>query len=102
MNWECIKQITNEHMLLQHRELCSVLCDALTGKEIQKGDIFVYTADTLCCTAEPDTAVESNCTPIFLKSEKNRLKKEYFLLKNNDPKNVSSFCNIQKVLFQPN
>ena len=36
-----------------HRELCSVLCGDLNGKEIQKrGDVCIQIADSLCCTAE--------------------------------------------------
>ena len=36
-----------------HRELYSVLCGDLNGKEIQKGgDVCIYGADSLCCAAE--------------------------------------------------
>ena len=39
-----------------------MLCDDLNGKEIQKGgDMCVYTADSLCCNLETNTASESNC-----------------------------------------
>ena len=43
MNWEIgidiytllyIKQITKENLFIQHREVCSVICDDLNGKEI--------------------------------------------------------------------
>lgn len=51
----CIKQVTNENTPLQHRELCSVLREALNGKEIKKG-VYLYTWLILCCAAEPDTA----------------------------------------------
>ena len=38
---------------VQHRELYSVLCGDLNGKEIQKGgDVCIYGADSLCCAAE--------------------------------------------------
>ena len=51
----CIKQITNEPTV-QHRELYSVLCGDLNGKEIQKGgDICIRIADSLCRTAETNT-----------------------------------------------
>ena len=37
------------------RELDSMLCGDLDGKEIQKrGDICIQIADSLCCTAEID------------------------------------------------
>ena len=36
-----------------HRELYSVLCGDLNGKEIQKrGDVCICLADSLCCAAE--------------------------------------------------
>ena len=41
-----------------HRELCSVLCGDLNGKEIQKrGDVCIQIADSLCCTAENNTTL---------------------------------------------
>ena len=59
MNWEtgmdiytllCIKQIINENDC-RYRELYSVLCGDLKGKEIQnRGGIHI--ADSFCCTAE--------------------------------------------------
>ena len=34
-------------------DICSVVCGDLNGKEIQKrGDICIYIAASLCCTAE--------------------------------------------------
>ena len=37
----------------QHRELYSVFCDGLNGKEAQKGgDICIHMADSLCCTVK--------------------------------------------------
>ena len=41
-----------------HREVYSVLCGDQTGKEIQKReDTYIHMADSLCCTAETDTAM---------------------------------------------
>ena len=64
MNWEvgvdihtilCVKQMTIEP-IVQHRKLCSVLCGALKGKEIQKGGIMcIPMGHSLCCTAENNT-----------------------------------------------
>ena len=52
----CIKHITKENQLIQHRELYSVLCGDLNGKEIQKGrDKCLRIADSLCCIAESNT-----------------------------------------------
>ena len=51
MNWEiemdiytllCIKQITNENLLVQHRELYSMLCGNLNGKETQIHKSYMY------------------------------------------------------------
>ena len=40
-------------------------CGDLNGKEIQKrGDTHIQRADSLCCTAETNTTLESNYTPI--------------------------------------
>ena len=42
----------------QHRELYSVLCGDLNGKEIQKrGDICIRITDSLCCVAETNTTL---------------------------------------------
>ena len=56
---------------VQHRELSSVLCDDLDGQdggdwgEVQEGgDICIHIADSLHCTAETNTTLQSNCTPI--------------------------------------
>jgi len=39
--------------IVQHRELYSVLCGDLNGKEIQRrGDICVHVADSLHCSVE--------------------------------------------------
>ena len=51
----CIKQMTNED-LLYSRDLSSMLCGDLAGKEIQGGgDICLYVADSICGTAETNT-----------------------------------------------
>ena len=79
INWEngvdahillCIKQITNEDLVksLLLRELYSVLCGNLNGKEIQKrGDICMHIADSLCCTVEINITSKSNYIPIKIK-----------------------------------
>ena len=42
-----------------------MLCGDLNGKEIQRrGDIRTCTADSLCCTAETNTTMESDYTLI--------------------------------------
>ena len=49
-----------------------MLCGDLNGKEIQKrGDMYTRIADSLCCTVETNTTLQSNYTPI-----KTNLKKE--------------------------
>ena len=54
----CIKWITNENLLYQHRVLYLVLCGDLKGKEIQKrGDVCIRTADSLCYIAETNTTL---------------------------------------------
>ena len=59
------QQQTNENLTVQLREPYSVLCGDLNGKEIQKrGDICRYIADSLCCTIETSTTLQSNYTPI--------------------------------------
>ena len=50
---------------VERRDLYSALCGDLDGKEIQKsGNIRRHTTDSLCCTAETDTALQSKYTPI--------------------------------------
>ena len=45
----------------------SVLCSDLNGKEIPKrGDIYMHGAESLCYTAETNTALLSNYNPIKL------------------------------------
>ena len=47
----------------QHRELYSVLCGDLSGKEIWKrGDLCIHIADSLCCTVETNTTLLSTYT----------------------------------------
>ena len=47
-----------------------ILCGDLDGwegggKEVQEGrDICIHIADSLCCTAETNTTLQINCTPI--------------------------------------
>ena len=42
-----------------------MLCGDLNGKEIQnRGDICVCIAESLCCTVETNTTLQSNYTPI--------------------------------------
>ena len=52
-----------------------MLCGNLNGKEVQKrGDIYLYLAESLCCTEE--TNIVSNYTPIkidFLKKIEQRI-----------------------------
>ena len=44
---------------VQFRELYSVLCGDLNGKETQKiGHICICVADSLCCTAKPNNFVK--------------------------------------------
>ena len=54
-----------------HRELSSVLCDDLAEWDgrwweggPRGGDLCTHTADSLHCTAETNTALQSNYTPI--------------------------------------
>ena len=47
------------------RELRSVLCGDLNGKEIQKrGDLCMHKADSLFCIVEINTTLQGNYTPI--------------------------------------
>ena len=47
----------------KHRELGSVLCDDLVGWDLEGGDVHIHIADSLCCTAETNTTLQSNYTP---------------------------------------
>ena len=55
----CIKQITNENLL--YRELYSILCGDLNGKEIQNKRKYICIAVELyiciCCRAETNTTL---------------------------------------------
>ena len=54
-----------------------MLCGDLNGKEILKaGDICRCTADSLCCTAETNTTLSSNYTPIQISFFKKGTSKE--------------------------
>ena len=54
------------------QELNSVLCVGLNRKKIQKwGAICICIADSLCCTVETNTTLQSNYTPIKVKINKN-------------------------------
>ena len=51
-----------------------MLCGDLNGKKIQKrGDICICIADSLCCTAETNTALLSNYTPIKINLKKRNM-----------------------------
>ena len=53
----------------------SDLAAAANGKEIHKrGDMCVCIADSLCCTAETNTTLESNYTPIKKKRRRKKVK----------------------------
>ena len=48
-----------------HRELCSMLCGDLNGKEIQrKGYIYIIYIQLIHFTAETNTILSSNSNPI--------------------------------------
>ena len=48
-----------------------MLSGDLNGKEIQKrGNICIHIADSLCCTAETNTTLQSNYTPLKINFKK--------------------------------
>ena len=47
-----------------HMELYSKLYGDLNVKEIQKGDLCICIADSHCCTAEINTTLYGNSTPV--------------------------------------
>ena len=47
-------------------ELCLVLCGDLNGREIQNRDTHIQIADSLLYTAEANTTLQSNSTPITM------------------------------------
>ena len=50
--------VVSVKLLLQHRELHSVLCGDLNGMEIQKRwDICIRIVDSPCCTVETNTTL---------------------------------------------
>ena len=65
MKWEtgigihtvpCIKEITTENLL--RREVYSMLCGDLNGKETQnRGGTCICITDSICCTAETNTTL---------------------------------------------
>ena len=56
---------------LEPRELYSVLHGDLNGKEIQnRADICICMADSFCCTAETNTTLQSNYTPVKINFKK--------------------------------
>ena len=68
MNWEIgidmyaiLIHYINRYLMracCQHRELCSVPCGDINGKEIQKrGDVCKHTADSSYCTVEANTTL---------------------------------------------
>ena len=61
-------------MTVQLRELNSVLCGDLNGKEIQnRGDVCICVADPLYYTGEINTTLYSSYTPIkIFKNEKTK------------------------------
>ena len=55
---------------MQHRELSLVFSDDLNGWDLEEGDVHIRIADSLRCTAETNTTLQSNYTPkIKLKIE---------------------------------
>ena len=57
-----------------HSGLSLVLCDDQRGAmglgwkgSVRAGDICIHIADSLCCTAETNTLLQNNYTPVFLK-----------------------------------
>ena len=50
---------------VQHRELCSIFCNNLNRKRIQKRtDTCIRITESLCCTPETNTTVLINYVPI--------------------------------------
>ena len=46
---------------IQHRELCSVLCDSLDGSEVWgRMDVCIFTVESLCCSPETVTTLFVN------------------------------------------
>ena len=69
-SWFCPPFLQDK--LLIYRELYSKFCGDLNGKEIQKrGNMCIYVADSLCCTAETNSIV-NKYTPIKIKNKKNQ------------------------------
>ena len=59
---------------VDHRELSSVLCDDLEGRDggwsgwedQEGGDMCIIIAAPFCCTAETNTILSNNYTPIII------------------------------------
>ena len=59
---------------IQHRELYLELFGDLSGKEIQKRqDICIHIVDLLCYTAEANTTLKINYTPVIINLKNNQL-----------------------------
>ena len=51
---------------MECRELILVLCDDLGGRDMQEGEeICLYIADSLHCTEDINSTLQSNYIPIF-------------------------------------
>ena len=68
-----------EHAI-KRKELSSVLCDDLEGwtrgsrRDVQEGeDVCIYIADSLHCTEDTNTTLQSNYNLIFLKTKKKKI-----------------------------
>ena len=60
-----LKLITNKDLLLQHRELCSMLCGGLDGREVwRRMDTCICIAESLCCAPETIETLLIGYTPI--------------------------------------
>ena len=58
---------------VQHKELCSILCNNLNGRRIWKRiDTRTYITESLCCTPETNTTLLINCSPNKIKIKKKK------------------------------
>ena len=67
----CIKQITNENTLQTQGTLLSTLGDLNVKEILKRGDIGILLADSLCCTTEINTTLQSNYIPIKINLKNN-------------------------------
>ena len=97
-----LKWITNKDLLLvlEHRELCSMLCGSLDGTGVWgRMDTCIYMADFLCCSPETTTTLLISYTPIqnktfqFKKKKKGRDKYLPKVFRQLEEKNMASSCN---------